>query len=92
VLLGDLLCAARALLARPEARRGRLLRRLLAEARAADAWRRVHGRPHPRWGDGSLQAAAVRHGLAPEPGLDDPAYRACLVRVLAAIGAPGARL
>lgn len=56
--LTDLWAAARALLAVPPAARPALMRRLLAQAEAADAARRA-GVAGP--GDGSLMAAALAH-------------------------------
>ena len=84
LVIGDVLAAARALLAVPPGRRAALCLRLYAEAERADAHRRRTGRPHPRWGDGSLMGAALRRRPPGEPALSDPAFRACLVAVLLA--------
>jgi hypothetical protein len=40
----------------------------------ADEWRRSTGRTHPRWGDGSLMAAALRRPCDGEPALSDPSW------------------
>ena len=74
VMHGDVVSAARVLMGVPRGRRPWVLHRMLAEAQGADAWRRRTARMHPRWGDGSLMAAALRRPTAPEPPLDDPAY------------------
>lgn len=85
--LGDATAAARVLLARPEGRWPWVMARMLAEARAADGRVRARGRPHPRWGDGSLMAAALRRRPGPEPALDDARFRRALVAVLAGLEA-----
>lgn len=87
LLHGDVSCAARALLAVAPGKRAALCRRMLREAEAADRFRLRHGRLHPRWGNGSLMAAARGHPMADEPGFDDAGYRRCLVLVLRALGA-----
>ena len=78
VLHGDLVAAARALRAVPGADRAALMRRMLAQAGWADAYRRALGRAHPEWGDGSLMAAAARFPQAREPFLSDAEWLDCL--------------
>lgn len=85
VLHGDVIAAARALRAQPAARRGALCRRMLEEAGAAAAHVAATGRLHPRWGNGTLMAAARRRAMAPEPNFDDPEWCACFVTVLRAL-------
>jgi hypothetical protein len=85
--LGDAVAAARVLRAVQRADRPALLRRLMAEARQADRHRQRTGFSHPDHGDGSLMAAALRHRVAREPGLDDEDYCRCLAE-----GAPGGRV
>jgi hypothetical protein len=70
----DAVAAARVLLRHRRERRPWVLHRMLAEATCADACRRRTGRMHPRWGDGSLMAAALRRPSATEPPLSDPAW------------------
>lgn len=84
LLIGDVMAAARAILPAPPARRAALADRLLDEAHAAHLFCKRLGRPHPRWGDGSLMTRALNHG-APEvpPG---PALWAALELVLHRIG------
>lgn len=85
VLHGDLVAAARVLLALPPERRRAAMRLLLARARAADRYRLRHGRAHPRFGTGSLMAAASGWERLPEPALSDPDYLRCLIVVLSAL-------
>lgn len=85
VLHGDVVAAARALLPLPEAERPAAMARLLAEADAADRYRRRMGRVHRLWGNGSLMAAAMARPLPPEPFLADPDYLRCLIVVLEAL-------
>lgn len=85
VLHADLVSAARALLAVPEAMRAGLAERLIAEAEAADRYRRRLGRRHPRWGDGTLAAAAAGRAMAPETRLDAQEYCGCLIAVLSTL-------
>lgn len=68
---GDVAAAARVLLSRPEAERPGLLRRMLAEAHAADCYRRGHGRVHPGLGNGTLMAAALARGGGSAPAAGD---------------------
>lgn len=86
VTISDAIAAARVLLALPPLRRPWALRRMLREATLAEAHRRATGRMHARWGDGTLMSAALRRPCRPEPRLDDPNYRACLIAVLKALG------
>jgi hypothetical protein len=88
-LLGDVVAAARALRAVAGPERGVLLARLMARAAEADGHARRVGRNHPRFGDGSLMAAALAHRVVREPGLEDADYCLCLVLVLSAIAARG---
>ena len=81
-LLGDVVAAARALRAVDEKDREALLGRLFEEASAAERHGRETGRNHPRFGDGSLMAAALAHPGVREPGLDDGDYCRCLAFVL----------
>lgn len=80
---GDALAAARALFPHAPSRRPWVFARLCAEAHRAAAARDRSGRMHPRWGDGSLMAAALRRDPPGEPPLNDPDFRACLILVLA---------
>ena len=81
VMHGDVVSAACAVLPLPALQRRGAILRMLAQARAADAYRKRFGRAHPLWGNGSLMAVARGHRVGPEPGLGDPAYCACLAQV-----------
>jgi class 3 adenylate cyclase len=85
VLHGDVVGAARALLAVEADARGALIRRLIAQAGWADKFRRAQGRVHPFWGDGSLEVAAACHRQMPEPYLDAPDYCECMIAVFEAL-------
>jgi hypothetical protein len=78
----DLSTAARMLLALPEAARQRAMTRLIGEAEAADRYRKRLGRAHPLWGNGSLEAAARRHALAPQQRFSDTDYMSCMALAL----------
>lgn len=81
----DLSAAARALLAMPEARRAAEAERIILEAEAADRYRRRTGRPHPLWGNGTLEGAARGRMLADPRALSDSGYLGCLALVLEAL-------
>lgn len=66
-LIGDLLAAADCVVGMAGEDQSRHLARLLAEAHAAHRYARRFGRPHPRWGDGSLMARALAERPTPEP-------------------------
>ena len=83
----DLVHLGRMLLAQPPHRRPVICARAFYEAHAADKYRRVYGRAHPGFGDGSLASWASQHACPPEPrppepSLSDPDYAACLMLVL----------
>jgi len=82
---GDVVAAARVLYEQPEGRRGLAMRGLLRQATWADRHRRISGRIHPLWGDGSLMSAALNRCPGPEPALSDAVYCTCLSMVLEAL-------
>lgn len=86
VLIDDALNAAAAIAGHAPARRRWILRRMLAEAAAADRHRRGTGRCHPIWGDGSLMTAARRRKQRVGRSLADPAFRAALLDVIEGVG------
>lgn len=88
VRLGDLAAAARVLLARPRRQWDWVAARMLAEARRAACWMRREGRPHPRYGDGSLAAAALRRAPRAAPTLEAAAFRDALRAVLCRLDRP----
>ncbi len=85
VLHGDVVAAARALLAVDIGTRPRLMRRMIAQASWADRFRRVSGKVHPFWGDGSLEVVAAGHAQKAEPFLDQPDYCECMIAVFEAL-------
>lgn len=87
VMHGDLTAAARYLWALPVPARVASCHALLAQADAADRYRKRFGRAHTLWGNGTLMAAARQHALPREPRLNDPDYAACLVLVLTLLSA-----
>ncbi|MEZ5750683.1 MAG: hypothetical protein R3D60_01520 [Paracoccaceae bacterium] len=84
VLINDVLAAAERLLPLPPRHRERACRCLIDRARRADAWRVAQGRVHPRFGNGTLEAAAMagqtRRGA--RRGVD---FLGCVATVLACL-------
>lgn len=78
----DVCCAARALIAVPASARAALCERLFRHAHAADKFTRRLGKPHPKWGNGSLQAAARAYPLQPEPTFGDRDFARAFVMIL----------
>jgi serine O-acetyltransferase len=85
ILIGDVIAAARVLLARQEADWPECIARMLKQAVLAERYRDRFGRLHPLWGDGSLMAVAGTQVRAREPFLSDLRYRRALQCVLSAI-------
>ncbi|MEQ3625332.1 MAG: hypothetical protein ABNH26_10405 [Celeribacter sp.] len=85
VLIGDLLAAAQVLAAVPERARAGRLDCLLRGAALAERHRQRTGRAHPRYGDGSLMAAAMKAPRVPGT-VRDAEFRRCLGMVLAGLG------
>jgi len=83
VLIGDVIAAARVLLAQSDAQWPDCVDRLIWRAHVADRYRRRLGKPHTNWGNGSLMAAAAREPqIADEPFLADLRYLRALACVL----------
>lgn len=61
-MLDDLVAGAGRLAHEPPPLRPGLAERLLVEAHAAHHYMRRFGRPHPRWGNGSLMTRALADG------------------------------
>jgi hypothetical protein len=78
LIFDDLLSLARALHPLPEAERESAGRLILEQAHAADRFRASCGRNHPLWGNGTLDAAARRHGLSAASNLSEDAFLRCL--------------
>lgn len=85
LLHGDLTSAARHLLRLPAAERPAVCAQLIAQADAADRYRKRFGRAHPRWGNGTLMAAARTVSLPAEPPLHHAEYAYCLILVLCTV-------
>lgn len=85
VLHGDVMAAARVLVALPLSLRPVVMEQLLEQAAAADLFRKRLNRGHPEWGNGSLMGAAMKRNMAPEPFLDDPDYCRCLMLVISTL-------
>lgn len=82
VLASDLMSAGRAVLkAHPGAQRS-VARALFRAAETAQQYRARTGRPHPRFGNGTLGDAARLHGMAAEPLVSDVAFAGALICVL----------
>lgn len=78
----DVIAAARVLLVVEAGLRSSLLACMIDQAKLADRYRKRLGRAHPRWGNGSLMAAAAVWPQAPEPFMSDDEYLDCLQTVL----------
>ena len=63
----------------------RVCRQIIRWSQEADAYRLKTGLAHPKWGTGSLMEVARLHPMAPEPGFENPEYRAALRVVLACL-------
>ncbi len=89
-LIGDMLAAAVAVadLAAPE--QPQAIARLIAEADAAHRHAKRLGRPHPVWGNGSLQARCLGAGSPPFAS-DDARHLAALAGVAAVLAHRRAR-
>lgn len=82
ITCADVAAVARAVLALPPACRTFRAAAILRAARIAARHRAATGQAHPRFGAGSLMEVARKRPLPPEPGFDDPAYRAAFALVL----------
>lgn len=85
LLHGDISNAACALLMVAPDMRRRICAQMVADASQAVEHVRRTGRLHPRYGNGSLMAAARARGIADEPGFNDPDYCSCVIEVLKAV-------
>ncbi|MGJ8628334.1 MAG: DUF7742 family protein [Sulfitobacter sp.] len=82
VYLSDLTAAARALLAVPPHQRVHLCHDMLNEADWADKYAKRLRKPHQKWGNGTLMAAARGRHLAAERSFSDPEFASCFMIVL----------
>jgi hypothetical protein len=84
LIYSDLCTLARALLVVAPGRRAALARHILDCAAYAETYRCKLKRAHPRWGNGSVDAAARSFPLAPVSGFEDHEYCACFAAALSA--------
>jgi hypothetical protein len=82
VLAVDLICAGRAVLAKPEGQRTLVARQLIEAAETADVYCRSTGNTNSTYGDGTLASAARLSGLKSEPAVCDHAFAKALILVL----------
>lgn len=68
-MIDDLLAGAGRLVTEPPDTWQALARQLVHESHAAHHYMRRFGRPHPRWGNGSLMTRALSEGAAPHAPL-----------------------
>ena len=82
VFSSDLTAAARHLLAVPHDLREDVCAQLLREADWADKFAKRMGKPHPRWGNGTLMAVSRTRQMMPEKSFSDPEYVLCFAVIL----------
>jgi hypothetical protein len=70
--LADVEIAARVLALVDPDDRVRVMQNMITKAEMADAYRQLHGRPHPQFGTGTLMSSATRWAAAPRPAALDP--------------------
>jgi hypothetical protein len=85
LLLGDIIAAARALMAVPADCRGGLLETMFQQANAAHHYHKRLLKPHPCWGNGSLMARANAEAQVAEPFWSDLDSLGALQMVIGAI-------
>ena len=83
--LGDLHHAARVIQAMPEDARVQTCAELLWQAHVADKYVKRMRKLHPKWGNGSLRAAALAWPLAPQRPPPSAELHRCLLLVLCAV-------
>lgn len=87
MLASDLIAAAAVLAAAPLTTRAHLAAQMLAEAHAAHSYFKRFGRPHPRWGDGSLLTRALAQDCRSPPNLSQASFLTALAQMAAACAA-----
>lgn len=85
VMHGDLTALARHLMTLAAPDRPAACAQLIAQADAADRFRKRLGRAHATWGNGTLMARAMALPQRPEPRLQDADFAACLILALTAL-------
>lgn len=81
-MLGDIIAAARVLLAITPGAYPVAIDRMLAEAHFAHQYFKRLGRPHPLWGNGSLMGRAALMSQMREPFASDRQYLIALRAVI----------
>ena len=82
VVMADLFCAGRAVMAVAPGRRAQMARALVRNACVADRFRENKGVRHAQFGDGTLAAAARGAGMIAEPTKCSPDFAKALILVL----------
>lgn len=82
VVMADLFCAGRALLAVAPGARADQARVLVRNASVADRFRQSTGARHAQFGDGTLAAAARGAGMIPAPDTCTRDFASALILVL----------
>ena len=85
VLIGDIIAAARAILAVPATEQTRFLQDVLDQAHAAHMFHKRKMRPHPTWGNGSLMSRVNTEPQVSEPFASDLLYLEALQKVIGAL-------
>jgi hypothetical protein len=84
IMIGDVIGVARIAHRLPHGQRAAAIAMLLHRAHSADKAVKRTGRPHRRWGNGSLLAASASTGT-PEPFCSEPEYLEALIETLSQI-------
>lgn len=85
ILIGDLIAAARALLAVGPGARAGLAESMIDEAHAAHSCYKRKRRPHPEWGNGSLMSRANLCAQVAEPFWENADHLKVLNSLIAAL-------
>lgn len=83
-IISDVMNMARVLAYRPGSKRADVLARAIRECGIAEAFRRENGKPHPRFGDGTLSGWANSRPKTVQSSLQCGVFTDCLIQVLAA--------
>jgi len=81
-LATDLICAARVVMHAPKMRQASVAQALIVEAETADWHRHHYDEAHPRFGDGTLAAAARNADMSEERTMCDTEFASAMIVVL----------
>jgi hypothetical protein len=81
--LADLEIAARVVAVLPARERLAMIKQLCDQAQIADEYREISGKPHPKFGNGTLMSAAFKHAVPPRAALCDRALLTSLAALCA---------